>query len=246
MRKYVLCIRHDSDPEEKEECIQLLEQVKVKHSVDYGIIDTSLLAEDARHDLISNIRQVSAAQGVAVKSQGKGPLPISRNASSLGKICTLLLYDDNKLIGVYPHSRNMKRNDVVPYLQKVIASDDMNAILEQQAITEDDISRMITTFPELIEPGLKFLDTEVTVDGGRIDAVFVDNEGKHLLIEIEIEVKDNAIGQLQRFITYSDKFQIARDHVRLGFVCARIAESRLNACKGANIEVYRLGLDRVA
>lgn len=61
MRRYVLCIRHDSDPEEKEECIQLLEQVKVKHSVDYGVIDTSLLAEDARHDLISNIRQVSAA-----------------------------------------------------------------------------------------------------------------------------------------------------------------------------------------
>ncbi|MCQ6963520.1 endonuclease NucS domain-containing protein [Methanolobus chelungpuianus] len=246
MRNYMLCIRNDSDQQEIDKCTSLLEHIRDKHSVSYDILDISFLGDDERQHLTNSIRHVSAAQGIAVKSQGKGPLPISRNTNSLGKICTLLVYDDNKLIGVYPHVKNQKRIDILPYLEKMLLIDDVNTAFDSQSITEADISRMISTFPELIEPGLQFLDTEVEVEGGRIDAVFKDNNGRHLLIEIEIEVGDNAIGQVQRFITYSEKYGIPQNQIRLGFVCAKIPESRLNACKGASIEVYTLCLVKKA
>jgi hypothetical protein len=244
MKRHDLCIRDDSDLQEIDKCRSLLEQLREKHSIGFDVVNVSLLGEEEEQDLANNIRQVSAAQGVAVKSQGKGPLPISRNKNKLGKICTLLLYEDSKLIGVYPHVKNQKRIDIISYLQKLLVSDDVNAVFDSQSISEADISRMISTFPELIEEGLQFLDTEVEVDGGRIDAIFKDKDENHLLIEIEIEVGDNAIGQVQRFITYSEKFGIPRDRIRLGFVCAKIPESRLKACMGANIEVYTLSLDK--
>ncbi len=100
---------------------------------------------------------------------------------------------------------------------------------------------MITTLPELIEAGLKFLETEVEVEGARIDAVFRNNDGVHFLIEIELKAKDNAIAQVQRFkIPYSEKFNVPLDRIRLGIVCTDIGESRLTACKSAGIEVYKI------
>jgi RecB family endonuclease NucS len=128
----------------------------------------------------------------------------------------------------------------------MIGADDVSHVTDQESISEEDISHMISTFPELIEEGLKFMDTEVEISGGRIDAVFRSKNDEHLLIEIEIEARDNAIGQVQRFITYAEKYGIPRDRIRLGIVCAKISESRLNACIGAGVEVYTLSLEKRA
>ncbi len=46
--------------------------------------------------------------------------------------------------------------------------------METKHIREEDIARIIATFPELIEDSLKFHEMEVEVGGGRIDAVFID------------------------------------------------------------------------
>jgi len=35
-------------------------------------------------------------------------------------------------------------------------------------------------------------------------------------------IGDNAIGQVQRFATYSEENEVPRDKIRLGFVCAKI------------------------
>lgn len=244
MDKLELCIRNDSDESEIEECIELLDKVKEKHQIEYDILNTSLLDEEEGKELRDKIRGV-AIDGISVKSQGNGPLPISRKGDKFGKICTLLHYKDDKLKAVYPHSKNNKRNDVVTYLNKLIDSEDTNEVFDSDSISEGDISRIISTFPEFIEEGLEFVDVEVDTRDGRIDAVFKTPDEDHLLIEIEIEARDNAIGQVQRFkLAYSEKYGVAVDKIRLGIVCAKISESRSNACKGAGIEVYNLCLKR--
>jgi hypothetical protein len=244
MNKLTLCKRNDSDEQEVGECIELLNKVKEKHSIVYSILNTSQLEEPEGKELRDKIRGV-AIDGISVKSQGNGPLPISRKGDAFGKVCILLNYEDDKLKSVYPHSKNNKRNDIIPYLKKLIDSDDINEVFDSESISERDIARIISTFPELIEEGLAFDDVEVDTNDGRIDAVFKTSNNEHLLTEIEIEAKDNAIGQVQRFkIAYSKKYDIPENKIRLGIVCAKISNSRLNACKGAGIEVYTLCLDR--
>lgn len=247
MYKYKLYRTTESNGQEIESIINLLDEIKTKYleQIDYEVVNLETLDDKQKEDLIEAFRLISRKNAIGVVSKGNGPLPISRN-KKIGNMGILLQFEDGAPKNIYPHEKNKKRMNIKSHLSALIKSDDINDILDQEAISEQDISRMITTFPELIEDGLEFIETEVEVESGRIDVVFKNKNGEHLLIEIEIEVGDNAIGQVQRFATYSEKNEIPRDKVRLGFVCAKISESILKACKDANIEVYTLNLKKRA
>ncbi len=221
----------------------LLSSVQEKHGISYDIVDIDTLSDTEKEKLVEDIRIISRKNGIGVVSKGTGALPISRK-KKLGKICILLKMDDGQIKNIYPHEINKKRIDIASHLNRVSKASSIDEISDHSSISEQDLSRMISTFPELIEEGLEFVDTEVEIEGGRIDAVFKSKNGEYLLIEIEIEARDNAIGQVQRFITYSNKYSIPREQIRLGIVCAKIGESRLNACIGAGIEVYILNLEK--
>jgi len=245
MLEYELYLSAESDEKEIDGYISLLETLKEKHDIGYMTIDLEKLSDDEKEELTESIRLISRKNAVGVVSKGGGALPISRN-KNIGKIGILIQIEDDKPRNVYPHEVNKKRIDITSHLETMIGADDVSHVTDQESISEEDISHMISTFPELIEEGLKFMDTEVEISGGRIDAVFRSKSDEHLLIEIEIEARDNAIGQVQRFITYAEKYGIPRDRIRLGIVCAKISESRLNACIGAGVEVYTLSLEKRA
>lgn len=221
----------------------LLDAIHEMHGIGYDIIDIAGLNDADKGRLAEDIRIISRKNGIGVVSKGTGALPISRK-KKLGNICVLLQLEDGQIKNVYPHEINKKRTDIASHLNRVLKAHSINEITDHSSISEQDISRMISTFPELIEEGLEFIDTEVETEGGRIDAVFRSRNDEHLLIEIEIEARDNAIGQVQRFVTYANKYNIPREKIRLGIVCAKIGESRLNACIGAGIEVYVLNLEK--
>jgi hypothetical protein len=245
MYKYKLFRTTGSNSQENEGFIRLLEEIKAKYSekIDYDVVNLETLSDKEKVDLIETFRLISRKNGIGVVSRGNGALPISRS-KNIGNMGILLQYEDGEAKKIYPHEKNNKRVDIKSILNTLIESDNINDILDQDCISEKDISRMISTFPELIEHGLEFIDTEVEVESGRIDAVFKNKKDEHLLIEIEIEVGDNAIGQVQRFATYSEKNKIPRDKIRLGLVCAKISENILKACKDANIEVFTLNLEK--
>ncbi|MDK2834440.1 MAG: hypothetical protein PWP63_1527 [Methanolobus sp.] len=244
--EYRLYITEETDAVSVGSYEALLEGIREKHGVRYEIIDLAMLEDKEREELAEAIRLVSRRNSIGVVSKGGGALPISRN-KKVSKHGILLRLEDGRLKDVYPHEMNKKRMEIASHLNSLLRASELNEAIGQESVSEQDISRMISTFPGMIEPGLKFVDTEIEVSGGRIDAVFTDERGDHLLVEIEIEARDNAIGQVQRFrIPYAQEYDIPADRIRLGIVCARIAESRLNACKGAGIEVYTLALERKA
>ena len=245
MNEYVLYITRESNVAEISSYIDLFEEIKQKHSINFEIVDVESLNYDEYNEVLENIRLISRKNAIGVVSRGNGHLPISRN-KKIGNFGILLQFEDGKAKNIYPHEKNNMRIDVRYHLNALIGSDNVTDVLDQECISEQDISRMISTFPELIEDGLEFIETEVEVKSGRIDAVFQTKNDEHLLIEIEIEVKDSAIGQVQRFATYSENYGIPRNKVRLGFVCAKISENILNACKDAKIEVYTLNLEKKA
>ena len=247
MFEYKLYRTTESNGQEIESFINLFDEIKLKYfeQIDCEVVYLETMDDKQKDDLIEEFRLISRKNAIGVVSKGNGPLPISRN-KKIGNMGILLRFEDGEPKNIYPHEKNKKRVDIKSHLNALIKSDNLNDILDQEAISEQDISRMITTFPGLIEDGLEFIETEVEVESGRIDVVFKNKNDEHLLIEIEIEVGDSAIGQVQRFATYSEKFGIPRNKIRLGFVCAEISDNILNACKDASIEVYRLGLNKIA
>lgn len=223
--------------------LNLLQKISKKHSIKYELHTFNTLSLKEKEILIENLRVISRKNAIGIVSKGTGPLIISRS-KQIGKNSILLVIENKQIKDVYPHEKNKKRTDIKSYLNIVLKSNSIDDIINHNNLTESDIARMLSTFPELIEKDLQFIDTEIEVEGGRIDIAFLTKNKKHLLIEIEIEAKDNAIGQVQRFVTYADKYNISKNNIRLGIVCGKISKSRLNACINAGIEVYTLCLNK--
>ena len=197
--------------------------------------------------LLESVRILSrkCAVGVVTKD-GSGPLPISRNKHP-GRAGILVCSKDGTPIAVYPHTANKKRMEIEPYLTSLADGADPEMPGESSFLTEADIARMISTFPETIEDGLTFVAHEVEVEGGRIDSVFRDKNGRPLLVEIEIYARSIAVEQALKFrFAYARKYGLDPKEVRTAIVCGRIKDSTLRASAAGNVEVYELSLKKVA
>ena len=224
----------------------LLEKVKKKHKIDYQVNNPDMLDENSREELLNQIRTVSLRAKIRVKSSGGGVLPISRSSQlNIDQTPILVVLEDDKPSMVYPHEKGPKgqRFEVGSYLNRLLEVETVQGF-EQQAISEEDICRILANFPSMIEDDLKYKSREVEVEGGVIDMVLIDSKDNHLLVEIEIKGTDAAIGQVSRFpIPYAKKFNISHEKIRKAIICIEISKSRIIACRENNIEVYQFVLE---
>jgi len=239
-----------SKVKEIEQIENLLEGIRIKHKVSYKIVDGSQLNSKDKEELAETIRRISNKKKIRVVSSGGGILPISRSkAVNFGNIPILLLLEDEKSINVYPHEAGAKgqRFEVLQHLKAVLKADHLDELRAEAVLSEQDISKIISNFPALIEEGLEFLDTEVAVKGAQIDVVFKDRTAKHVLVEIELKVTDAAIGQVIKFLApYSQRFGVSPENIRRALVCVDISENHVNICKTEGIEVYKFTLRKLA
>ena len=224
----------------------LLEKVKKKHKIDYQVNNPDMLDENSREELLNQIRTVSLRAKIRVKSSGGGALPISRSSQlNIDQTPILVVLEDDRPSMVYPHEKGPKgqRFEVGSYLNRLLEVETVQGF-EQQAISEEDICRILANFPSMIEDDLKYKSREVEVEGGVIDMVLIDSKDNHLLVEIEIKGTDAAIGQVSRFpIPYAKKFNISHEKIRKAIICIEISKSRIIACRENNIEVYQFVLE---
>lgn len=225
----------------------LLEKVKEKHQINYQVVFSDQLDELDREELLNLIRTVSLRAKIRIKSSGGGVLPISRSGQlNVEQTPIIIVTEDERPSMVYPHEKGPKghRFDVDSYLKRLLEMETVEGF-EEQAISEEDICRILANFPSMIEEGLKYESREEKVKGGVIDIVFIDSKDNHMLVEIEIKGTDDAIGQVSRFpIPYAKKFNISPEKIRKAIVCIDISESRIIACRENNIEVYQFVLER--
>ncbi|NLI62131.1 MAG: DUF91 domain-containing protein [Methanosarcinaceae archaeon] len=219
-----------------------LNKCQEKHSskkIFYDIAYIEDLNESEKEEILENIRIISRKNAIGVVSKANsGPLPISRR-KKMGREGILLVYENEELKSVYPHVDLQKRVDIIEQLEAIYNADDLTEIKTSESLREEDIARMISSFPEMIEEGLEFYKNEVEIEDGRIDSVFKTSDGKWLLIEIEIYAKANAIEQILKFRNgFSKTFNVNPNSTRLALVCTKIKDSTLRAAKAADVEVY--------
>jgi hypothetical protein len=198
MRKHVLYINENY--EGLGNIKDLLEKVKEKHQIDYQIVTSDMLSETEIEVILDQIRIASQRAKVRVSSKGGGMLPISRSKKlNVDQIPILLVMEHGRPWNVFPNEKGGKgqKYEISFYLEGLLESDQIEGF-EQQALSEEDICKILANFPSMIEDDLKYKSREVEVDGGVIDMVFVDSEDNHMLVEIEIRGTDAAIGQVSR------------------------------------------------
>ena len=250
VRSYILYVTPAIVSREVEQITNLLEGIRIKHTVSYKIVDGSQLSSEEKDELAATLRRISNKKRIRVRSSGGGILPISRSgAVNFGNIPILLVLEDERPIDVYPHEAGAKgqKFDVLQHLNAILKVRHLDELRAEEVLSEQDISKMISFFPTLLEEGLEFVDTEVAVRGAQIDVVFKDKADKHVLVEIELKVTDAAIGQVIKFLEpYSQRFGISPENIRRVLVCVDISENLVNTCKAEGIEVYKFAVRKLA
>lgn len=106
---------------------------------------------------------------------------------------------------------------------------------------EDEIKERLLGNLDSYEKGLVRKDEEVESGAGLVDIVLLDEKGKHVLVEIEREASDAALGQILRLCAaYQKKHAIPQNLVRGIIVCSRSHEFVEDAAKRAGIEIWHL------
>jgi hypothetical protein len=107
---------------------------------------------------------------------------------------------------------------------------------------EDDIKERILESFVSYEKGLILKGQEIDTGAGLVDIIFLDKNKKHVLVEVEREASDAALGQILRLCAgYQKKFDIAQNLVRGIIACSRIHEFAKDAAKRAGIEIWLIG-----
>ncbi len=241
--KHILYVGQRVQPDVVEKLEHLLAEIQIKKRIPFEIIQWHLLTTQEQHKILSELRE-KKPKTIRIRSSGSGALPISRSGRFNQTIPVLVIKAGNDIIDIRPHAsgpRNVYRS-IEEYLLNLLGMKPQ----KQEVVSEQEILMLIKKYPELIEKGLRYEGSEVDVGAGRIDAVFRDRNGNPLLIEIEIEVTDKAIGQVTKFLpAYSRLYNVKEEQIRLGLVCFYIPDGLIDACRSKNIEVYRITAEKL-
>lgn len=199
-------------------------------------IERTALSEKEESNLLDEIRKIRPQQRGSVVTFGGYMLPLSGSKKlNLLNTPVILVGRDKEEDSAYvfPCAIGEKYYSVSEGLSFVKAH--LADLQELPGVSEEAITKLIVNNPSILEQGLKYIGEEVKVSTGFCDIVFEDKYGKILLVEVERDLSDQAIGQILRLASGYEK-----DHntiVRPAIVCLR--GENLGA-KRAGIEVWIL------
>lgn len=104
-------------------------------------------------------------------------------------------------------------------------------------IKEKDVEAYLIGNLDLIEKGLKYVDNQVFVRGGRIDVLAKDRRGNYVIIELKVEEDKEIIWQAL-YYPEAIKEKYKTDKVRFLTLCPGYKPHLLTALKKTNAEIY--------
>ena len=147
---------------------------------------------------------------------------------------------------MYPNLLGTAYTDVTAALTQLLATG-LQAYSRARELLEGPVLKILVDFPEVIEPGMTFVDSEVDVSIGVIDLLLRDDTGGDVVVEVELRAGDLALGQVSRLAAGLAQFRgTSANPLRKVIVCLDHTKNLEAACRGSNVELYRIAANRVA
>jgi len=204
--------------------------------------EKSSLTEGQMKKAVEEIRRIKPQSRGSVVASGGRSLPISGSKKlNLQNTPVLLVSQtdggtDLTPIYVFPCKVGERYYSVLDGISFLSSS--LPDLVELPGEMEETLITLLKSDPQKLESGLVFRSSEDTLTTGKTDLVFIDSGSRTLLVEVEREATDSAIGQVLRLAAGYE-----RDHktesVRCGIACFRINDNVLLAAERAEIEVWR-------
>lgn len=225
---------------------KLLEEVSNKKGIKTEKVEFSTLSKEDIEVLKMKIRNISPqVRGKIVTSRG-AILPFSKTKNlNVDNTPILVLISDNQIVNVYPHQLGTKYVGVIDYLLTV-QKEGIRGYFHVEGLLEEPIIKILSENPSILGKDLVYVCSEVDVGTGKPDIIFRDSNNRYLVVEVENEADDFAIGQISRGasgLILAKKLDPT--NVRKAIVCLSFRGNLEDAAKSAGIELYKLTLDRL-
>jgi len=245
--RFVLYYEKDTTYSERIPKIEaLLEEIKHKWNVQYSFIEASSLSPPQIDQLKNNMRSILPQMRGKIVSSRNRVLPLSKTKNpNLTNTPILLLFYAETPVNVFPHLLGATYFDIETSLEN-IAKEGPKAHLAVKGLLEQPIQKILADDPEILEKGMKFLDSDVETENGVIDILLQDSENRIVVVEIETRANESAVAQVSRLaVGYLSKAKVSQNKIRKLVVCEQFDENTVSACQGANIELYKVEIRRV-
>ncbi|SFI02997.1 Protein of unknown function DUF91 [Collimonas sp. OK307] len=104
-------------------------------------------------------------------------------------------------LAVFTQDDSIETGELAAAVVGESTSEVLTEYVESSLSLERDLEDHIVSHLETLEPGLKLVSRQETIEVGRLDLLAMDCEGRTVIIELKAgEAKDAAIGQIARYI----------------------------------------------
>ncbi len=226
---------------ELDSLIKSLKELSENLGIKIEYIERESLSPEGETHVLERIRSLKPQERGSIVSSKGCTLPLTKSKKlNVGNTPVLLITLELTPVYVFPCRLGERYYDISEGIEIIKANWPLLKPLEAES--EERVVELIKNSPDLLEKGLLFLEEERPVPSGRIDLIFRDTAGKTLVIEVEREASDEALGQVLRLAAgYEQETGDAANYkTRAGIVCLRASMFLPRAAKRAGVELWEL------
>jgi len=226
--------------------VSILEGIKSRWGIQYRLAEVESMSEGEVDALRARIRGIIPQNRGKIVSSGGNILPLSHGKRlNVENTPILILCKDDTSVQVYPHMLGKAYVTVEEGLNRIL-KDGLEASREDTGLLEVPLQKLLAGNPAMLENGASCLGVEVNVGVGVADLVLRGGDGRIVVVEIKSHADDLAVGQVSRIaVGYAVKEGVDAHRVRKAIVCVTFGRNLVEACRGADIELYKVGMCRI-
>lgn len=210
--------------------------------VEIQVLEEANLSARHKEKTVEEIRRIKPQSRGSVVASGGQVLPIS-GSKKLNLVNTPVLLikevtgkSDSTPLYVFPCKVGERYYGVLDGISFLLSS--LPNPGELPGEMEETLVALLKSDPQKLETGLQLRSSEESLSTGKADLIFQDSQSRVLIVEVEREATDAAVGQILRLAAGYEKDR-AVERVRCGIACFRMNTNVLVACERSGIEVWR-------
>ncbi len=223
-----------------------LEKIRKKWKIDFKIIETETLNQMQIEQVKNEIRNIAPQIRGKIVSAKNNILPFSKNKNlNTTNTPILILYHSKKPTNVYPHMLGTTYFSIEPQLETILETGP-EAHMTAKGLLEEPMQKILADNPSLLEAGMQFVSANKDVGFGVADMLLKDEKGRTVVVEIETKATETAVAQVSRLAAgYASQNKLSIEDVRKVILCQSFDEKTAKACRGTNVELYKLTAEKV-
>jgi endonuclease len=218
------------------QCIEL----QHKHRVRFEQFEAKDLRRGQTEQILSDIRGIIPQERGSIVTSRGSMLPLSKSKKlNLGNTPVLLVKSRKKPVYVFPCRVGETYYDIPSGIKHL--KENLPKLVPLSGEMEAALTERIKESPDILESGLTLLGEEVAVPSGKADLLFKDALDRRLIVEVEREATDDALGQILRLgAGYEEMTKLPRSMVRIGIACSRASKSISAAADRGDIKIWKI------